>query len=311
MAAKKQWSVEETKRLIEAYKLESCLWNVFDSNYKSKDLRNRAMSKIAETAQASLEEVQRKLHNLRCQYTGELRKTKTRKSGNGAGDTYVSTWPYFQHLKFLTNSISLRGSLGNELPQAVVQGQDEEAEKLENPEVSEVSDSEGNTSESTVPVSQLVPHLLAATSSRSNKRKKSSDEDRLLGTTIEVMQKSQDDIQKFGDFVAAELRGLRNPRALRQAKNTIMQALMDAAAVDYESSVRVPPTSSFRHISKSSLHISSESRSSSASPSMSQHSTASAQNTQIIQHDSQQSTPLHKIENPLCYEESELVYNTI
>ncbi|KDR21917.1 hypothetical protein L798_00468 [Zootermopsis nevadensis] len=143
---------------------------------------------MAARFQTSVREVQRKLHNLRCQYTGELRKARTKKSGKDTADTYRSQWPYKENMKFLEGSISLRSSVGNELPPPL----QEPEEQVEN----------------------------------------SQEEDQLMARANEIFDSPRNDLQKFGDFVAAELRALRNPLLMRQAKRSIMRILLDTSAAD-------------------------------------------------------------------------------
>jgi hypothetical protein len=85
----------ETKNLISEFDESPCLWYIFDKDYKNKDIKARALTKIALLLDFSVDEVLRKLHNLRCQYTSELKKTRVKKSGPGASERYKSQWPHF------------------------------------------------------------------------------------------------------------------------------------------------------------------------------------------------------------------------
>ena len=49
-------------------------------------------------------EIEKKLRNIRTQYTREKQKTKKTKSGDGADNIYESKWPHFKRLQFLDDS---------------------------------------------------------------------------------------------------------------------------------------------------------------------------------------------------------------
>jgi hypothetical protein len=96
----KKWTVPETRNLISQFEDSPCLWDVFNKDYKNKDMKSTAVTKIALSLGVKVDKGIRKMHNLRYQYTSELKKTritKTRlkKSGQGSNETYKSQWPYF------------------------------------------------------------------------------------------------------------------------------------------------------------------------------------------------------------------------
>jgi hypothetical protein len=76
-----------------------------------------ALEKVALSLGFSAVEIKRKLHNLRCQFTSELKKTVHKKSGQGACDRYKSQWPYFYTLQFLESAVNVRETAGNLLLQ--------------------------------------------------------------------------------------------------------------------------------------------------------------------------------------------------
>jgi len=53
-------------------------------------------------------EVRKKLKYLRNQFTDEMRKMTTSKSGMETDDTYVSKWKFFDQLKFLTQHVNIK-----------------------------------------------------------------------------------------------------------------------------------------------------------------------------------------------------------
>jgi hypothetical protein len=77
----KKWTVPETRNLISQFEDSPCLWDVFNKVYKNKDMKSTAVTKIALSLGVQVDKVKRKMHNLRCQYTSELKKTRIKKSG--------------------------------------------------------------------------------------------------------------------------------------------------------------------------------------------------------------------------------------
>jgi hypothetical protein len=67
-----------------------CLWDVFNKDYKNKDMKSTAVTKIASSLGVKVDEVKRKMHNPRCQYASELKKTRIKTSGQGANERYVT-----------------------------------------------------------------------------------------------------------------------------------------------------------------------------------------------------------------------------
>lgn len=107
-STKKEWTIEETHKLISVYENNPCLWNPKDVKYKDKLARGEAVRQLAVLFNTSEGEIQRKLHGLRNQHAGETRKEKTSRTGQGADEVYKSKWVYFESLKFL----STEGNVG-------------------------------------------------------------------------------------------------------------------------------------------------------------------------------------------------------
>lgn len=106
--SKYNWSRQETKDLITLYEINECLWNKQLREYKDRDERISSIQSISDEMKISIDEINKKIHNLRNQYRFELNKTKKPKiSGKPA---YVTKWPYFTNLSFLENIVSVRGS---------------------------------------------------------------------------------------------------------------------------------------------------------------------------------------------------------
>lgn len=100
-----EWSKCKVAKLVELFEQETVLWCITDPNHKNSNNRNDALERIAGCMECSVGEVEKKLHNLRSQYLREKTKIeKSKKSGAGTSDVYVSKWQYFSALGFLSTS---------------------------------------------------------------------------------------------------------------------------------------------------------------------------------------------------------------
>lgn len=99
------WDRNKTLKLMELFKSRPIL---FVKRIRKKEQRPtaKAIGKIVKSLEISVVEVNRKLHNLRCQLKFWDKKNKKKKSGNGVDDP-KSAWEYFDTLNFMT------GTLGN------------------------------------------------------------------------------------------------------------------------------------------------------------------------------------------------------
>lgn len=105
--AKYNWTRQETKDLITLYEINECLWNKNLREYKDRDERISSIQSISDEMKISIEEINKKIHNLRNQYRFELNKSKKKIPGK---PKYTTKWPYYQNLSFLETIVSVRGS---------------------------------------------------------------------------------------------------------------------------------------------------------------------------------------------------------
>jgi hypothetical protein len=126
--SKYNWTRQETKDLITLYEINECLWNKNLREYKDRDERISSIQSISDEMKISIEEINKKIHNLRNQFRFELNKTKKKIPGKPRWalkraikncfvcnltihlHRYVTKWPYYQNLSFLENIVSVRGS---------------------------------------------------------------------------------------------------------------------------------------------------------------------------------------------------------
>jgi hypothetical protein len=112
----KKWTSPETRNLISEFEESPCLWNVFDKDCNNKDMKARALAKIALLLDFSVYEVKRKPHNFRCHCTSELKERRVKECGQGASERYKSQWPYFYvflAFRFVEAVVNVRDTSGN------------------------------------------------------------------------------------------------------------------------------------------------------------------------------------------------------
>lgn len=74
--SKYNWTRQETKDLITLYEINECLWHKGLREYKDRDERISSIQSISDEMKIPIEEINKKIHNLRNQYRFELNKTK-------------------------------------------------------------------------------------------------------------------------------------------------------------------------------------------------------------------------------------------
>lgn len=95
------WSRQMTFKLIELYESHSNLWDCSLEQYKNRNARKNSIDTISEVMGISAQEVNDKIHSLRCQFQSITRKWKKTKRGQAAGDNFVVKWEFYQALKFI------------------------------------------------------------------------------------------------------------------------------------------------------------------------------------------------------------------
>lgn len=97
-----EWSNEKVLTLIEQYRSRPVLWDCKLKEYKDRNKRHDAFSEIAVGFGVKKEEIERKLKNLICHLSREIKKEKDSvKSGSGPDEAYKSKWFAYQSMEFL------------------------------------------------------------------------------------------------------------------------------------------------------------------------------------------------------------------
>lgn len=96
-----KWKSEDTLQLITLIEENECLWNVELVEFRDRVKREKAVCNIAGILKVPAEEVKKKIHSLRTQYTNERSKMKKFKSGDGTTDSYITKWEFYNVLQFM------------------------------------------------------------------------------------------------------------------------------------------------------------------------------------------------------------------
>ena len=81
MEASKEWSRNDTFQLIAVYEGNPCLWDVQSNLYRDRGKKALAWKEIGAVVERDVIECQRKIHNLRNQYSAEIKKMGKKSQG--------------------------------------------------------------------------------------------------------------------------------------------------------------------------------------------------------------------------------------
>ncbi|CAG5006426.1 unnamed protein product [Parnassius apollo] len=116
-ASRKKWTERDTVRFVELYEEEQVLWNMRLKDCKQKRCPECAIQCIIHNLnmEATIQEVNTKINNIRSTYTQE--KVKIKKStgtGSGANDVYVPSLAWYEIAdRFLSGVIKSRKTYQN------------------------------------------------------------------------------------------------------------------------------------------------------------------------------------------------------
>ncbi|GBP06541.1 hypothetical protein EVAR_69646_1 [Eumeta japonica] len=237
-------------RLIETFERECPeLWDNKHPLNKDKIARQAKQEYLAGLFCTTVEEINRKTHNLRCQFNAEMRKMKRRRElgGEAAG---VSGWEYFEPLSFLIPAAppapplsSVAASENNEANDcvsvsvpytidginiALAEFQAEEEERFGTRAGSRQT---AETAASSPPRRRLPP------SARTPAHAHSLHWVEGYSPTIRASVRA-DECQIFGDFVASELRMLRSDESRKKLKRLVQKAILEIGEEDDYQSFR-------------------------------------------------------------------------
>ena len=88
-----EWTNDKVVNLIDLYRNRPVLWDCRLKEYKDRNKRMDALLEIAFSFGVEKGEIERKIKNLVCHFSRELkREREVSKSGAGSDDVYKSKW---------------------------------------------------------------------------------------------------------------------------------------------------------------------------------------------------------------------------
>ncbi|XP_017796384.1 PREDICTED: uncharacterized protein LOC108577704 [Habropoda laboriosa] len=97
-----EWTRDKTLELLHEYQQRRVLWDWNARGYRDRAKRKRAIQELAEILCCNTLEIEKKITNLKCQYSREVHKIQnSRDSAIGPDDVYVSKWFAFKAMQFL------------------------------------------------------------------------------------------------------------------------------------------------------------------------------------------------------------------
>ncbi|XP_047503412.1 uncharacterized protein LOC125048665 [Pieris napi] len=201
------WSNDKIMQLIELFQSKPLLWDCSIKQYKDRNKKNDAFEEISQVLNIPKKDVETKIHVLRTQFTREKKKMSAKKT-TGSGAIEKCKWIYYEPLEFLLCGATTSGETDT-MNKTV-----DENNALESGMESEPSQS---------------PRPNATTSTSSRKRNKTDESNEIL-EVLKSAKKKMDEREKkdpfdiYGEYIAAELRSVKDDQAVTQAKyhiNTI------------------------------------------------------------------------------------------
>ncbi|XP_069673312.1 uncharacterized protein [Periplaneta americana] len=232
-----EWTNDKAMSLIELYRDRPVLWDSRLKGYKDRNKRHNALMEIANSLGVGKEEVERKLKNLICHFSREIKKERdSTKSGAGSEAVYKSKWFCYERMLFLRDRNRGRGvsetedpisSEADETHPDVLQKEDQKPELLEAPPTQSTSKAGGNK--------RVLQSPNKASSSRSKKPKFSETDEALpIMKDIKAGKELRDQYTVFGEQVGMQIRELPSPYARKVVKQVINTVLFDAEMGKYD-----------------------------------------------------------------------------
>lgn len=97
-----EWTRDKTLELLHAYQERRVLWDWSARGYRDRSKRRKAIQELADILSCNTLEIEKKITNLKCQYSREVHKIQnSRHVATGPEDIYVSKWFAFKAMQFL------------------------------------------------------------------------------------------------------------------------------------------------------------------------------------------------------------------
>ncbi|CAH1961648.1 unnamed protein product [Acanthoscelides obtectus] len=104
--AELKFSSEQMEQFIDLYRSFECLWNIKCTDYRDINKRNNAYEAIADIMNISIENVKKKINNIRSTYLQEKKKVELQKVQGRAQRIFIFqayfglvVWPFWMTLQ--------------------------------------------------------------------------------------------------------------------------------------------------------------------------------------------------------------------
>ncbi|RZF43561.1 hypothetical protein LSTR_LSTR012841 [Laodelphax striatellus] len=219
-----EWNNAKVCELIELYRDRPILWDCRLKAYKDKNKKQDALQEIADTFGVDKQVVKKKIRNLVCHFLREVKRERdSSKSGAGNSEVYKSKWFCYNNMIFLKdrntpNATTDTITQDNPMPELL-----EEASELR----------------------LNMPSASSAPSFGCRKRSRSDTADYHLQPAVQMLQREEDQYDKFAGYIAAKLREM-DERQNIFAENLISQVLFQGALgkLQEDSTIHTPHSSS-------------------------------------------------------------------
>jgi hypothetical protein len=102
------WNQEATMKLIEELHSRPVLWDVTAAEYKNRNKKRDALQELAECFKLSLNEIEKKVKNLKTQFRREHKALCAKKKSGSSPKK--PTWFGYESMLFLLSTTESRGS---------------------------------------------------------------------------------------------------------------------------------------------------------------------------------------------------------
>ncbi|KAL2711885.1 uncharacterized protein V1478_018906, partial [Vespula squamosa] len=97
-----EWTRDKTLELLREYQQRRVLWDWNARGYRDRTKRKRAIQELAQILSCNTLEIEKKITNLKCQYSREVHKIQnSRDAAIRPDDVYASKWFAFKAMQFL------------------------------------------------------------------------------------------------------------------------------------------------------------------------------------------------------------------
>ncbi|KAL4149796.1 hypothetical protein QTP88_003660 [Uroleucon formosanum] len=234
--AKRQNEVERCANVGNAvgFLCRPILWDCKLKGYKDRKKRHDAFIEIAVSFGVEKDEIERKLKNLLCHLSREMKKEKDSiKSGGGTEEVYKSKWFAYESLLFLKDRNRPRGMTGTQDPLDIMTTEPNEI-------VQKVVGNDNDVSIQSTSTSQGKKRSLNYSRNQNKAKYSAIDEALAIMKYVQGCRSVKNQYTLFGEQVGIQISGLNTPYSKKVVRQIISTVLFDAEMGKYD----YPPNTS-------------------------------------------------------------------